>query len=126
MKKVYNKNKSEKHIERKLSKDFIKHTGFNIFQAIDPIDEIKSINIPTSFYWGSDDTLISEDEFIKFFDRSTADIKKMRVIQNTNHFDDWVSEEMYFGYLFFNNLVQSYDTSTNLTPSDLELLKYFY
>ena len=44
--------------------------------------------------------MIKENELMEFFDKSNADIKKWRVIKNTDHFDEWESDEMYFGYIF--------------------------
>lgn len=76
------------------------HIGEDIIAENRPKDLVSEIKVPAVFFLGEKDELITQKTFRKMFERYGSDLKKFRLLVETDHSDERSDEDVDFGVKF--------------------------
>ena len=92
---------------KKIKKKIIKKTGINIFDGEINKKNLHFFDIPILLMIAENEDLIEREEFVDFFENFSSKEKQLRILVDSNHFDQRQPEDIFFAYNFLKKIENS-------------------
>lgn len=92
---------------KKIKKKIFKKTGVNIFDQYIDKENLSFFDIPILLMIGENEELIKREDFINFFENFSSKEKQLRILVESDHFDERKPEDIHFAYNFIKKIENS-------------------